>query len=454
MNEINRISVDIPAWNNNHFDIQCTIDYESYRNGFYRKTAIIRDNTANTTMTIDEYNDEKYHKKIQDQIYAILHRARMNDCRSILSRSIECNIPDIISNLRQQKDFGTILSGYFANNKESTEQLLLSILTHNDYPYKIPNSLDLEYDSNSRYLTIDIQLPTIDQIPSVDVVESSNGTRIKQLSKSSAKELYESIIHQMLFRCVYMSFTSDTRSYISTITTNGFVTSIDPANGNSFTACICSLQVSRDDFSRINFSKIDPKVCFRALKGISSGNLTSITPVAPISTICRSDKRFIQPKHVIDNMNSETNIAAMAWEDFEHLIRDLFEDEFKAGGGEVKVTQASRDGGVDAIAFDPDPIRGGKIIIQAKRYTNTVSVSAVRDLYGALLNEGASKGIIVTTSDYGPDSYEFAKGKPLTLLNGANLLFLLEKHGRKGTINLKEAMLMRDKSVSTKQQDQ
>ena len=77
----------------------------------------------------------------------------------------------------------------------------------------------------------------------------------------------------------------------------------------------------------------------------------------------------------------------------------------------VKITQASRDGGVDAIAFDPDPIRGGKIVIQAKRYTNVVSVSAVRDLYGTVVNEGATKGILVTTSGYGHDAYDFAKGK-------------------------------------------
>jgi hypothetical protein len=32
----------------------------------------------------------------------------------------------------------------------------------------------------------------------------------------------------------------------------------------------------------------------------------------------------------------------MGWEDFEHLIRELFEKEFQTGGGEVKVTQASR----------------------------------------------------------------------------------------------------------------
>jgi len=131
----------------------------------------------------------------------------------------------------------------------------------------------------------------------------------------------------------------------------------------------------------------------------------------------------------------------MDWQDFEHLIREVFEKEFSGNGGEVKVTQGSRDGGVDAIAFDPDPIRGGKIIIQAKRYTNTVGVSAVRDLYGTVLNEGATKGILISTSDYGPDAYEFAQGKPITLLNGSNLLHLLEKHGHKAMINLKEAKI-------------
>ena len=49
------------------------------------------------------------------------------------------------------------------------------------------------------------------------------------------------------------------------------------------------------------------------------------------------------------------------------------------------------------------------------------------------------KGILVTTSNYGNDAYEFAKGKPLQLLNGANLLSLLEKHGHKAKIDLKEA---------------
>ena len=112
---------------------------------------------------------------------------------------------------------------------------------------------------------------------------------------------------------------------------------------------------------------------------------------------------------------------------------------FAGDGIEVRVTQASRDGGVDAIIIDPDPIKGGKTIIQAKRYSATVDVSAVRDLYGVVQHEGANKGILVTTASFGSDSYEFMKNKPLALIDGSNLLSLLEKHGHRARIDLKEA---------------
>ncbi len=190
---------------------------------------------------------------------------------------------------------------------------------------------------------------------------------------------------------------------------------------------------------QINLASIDPKACFKSLKGVAASRLTGLTPVSPVMMLDKDDRRFTAGYGVTGHINEGTNLATMDWEDFEHLIREVFEQEFASGGGEVKVTQASRDGGVDAVAFDPDPIRGGKIVIQAKRYANTVGVSAVRDLYGTVMNEGAIKGLLVTTADYGPDAYEFAKGKPLSLLNGSNLLYLLEKHGHQARINLKEA---------------
>jgi restriction system protein len=54
--------------------------------------------------------------------------------------------------------------------------------------------------------------------------------------------------------------------------------------------------------------------------------------------------------------------------DFEDLVAVLF----KAMGMEVMTTERSGDGGVDVRAMDPDPIRGGKLVIQVKRYRNTI----------------------------------------------------------------------------------
>jgi restriction system protein len=84
------------------------------------------------------------------------------------------------------------------------------------------------------------------------------------------------------------------------------------------------------------------------------------------------------------------------------------------------------------------------IVVQAKRYAKSVDVSAVRDLYGSLVSEGANKGILVPTADQGPDAYGFAQGKPIVPLNGSNLLHFLEKHGHKAWIDLREAELILD----------
>ncbi|MGW0808990.1 restriction endonuclease [Nonomuraea sp. NPDC002799] len=90
--------------------------------------------------------------------------------------------------------------------------------------------------------------------------------------------------------------------------------------------------------------------------------------------------------------------------------------------------QASGDGGVDCVAYDTRPIASAKIIVQAKLYTKTVQPTHVRDLYGTVQHEGASKGIMITTSGYGPDSYKFASGKQLELIDGAGLLSLCHEY--------------------------
>ena len=289
---------------------------------------------------------------------------------------------------------------------------------------------------------VDYYLPKVDDIPKIKdwrYIQSKDTVTSTPLSEVFRNKLFDDLVCRIALRTLYELFTADEADAIDSIVFNGRVESIDKATGLPLDACVISVQANKEVFKGINLALVEPKACIRKLKGVASSKLHLLAPVAPILQLNRSDKRFVEAREITPSMDDSANLAAMDWEDFEHFIREVFEKEFSVNGGEVKVTQASRDGGVDAVAFDPDPIRGGKIVIQAKRYTNPVGVSAVRDLYGTVMNEGAIKGILVTTSNYGPDAYEFAKGKPLTLLDGSNLLHLLERHGHRASIDIAEA---------------
>lgn len=316
------------------------------------------------------------------------------------------------------------------------------VLSNSKYPDSFPKEYDLDYNKQTKTLIVEYTLPSLENIPTlkeVKYIQSRDEFKESYLTEAAVNRMYDNLIYQITLRTIHELFEADVINAIQSIVFNGWVNSIDKGTGKDIRTCILSVQTLKNEFEEINLSQVDPKICFKNLKGVGSTKLHSLTPIAPILKIDREDRRFVSSYEVIDDIDETTNLAAMDWQDFEHLIREIFEKEFNQSGGEVKITRASKDGGVDAVAFDPDPIRGGKIVIQAKRYTNVVGVSAVRDLYGTVMNEGATKGILVTTADYGPDAYNFAKDKPLTLLNGNNLLHLLQKHGQKAKIDLKEA---------------
>lgn len=346
---------------------------------------------------------------------------------------------------KNQDDFNRSIDemyeAYQDGDKEATESFYLELLERINLPLEFENEIQCEFNPDSKMLIVDITLPTIENLPNlkkVTYVKSSGEYKESYQSASFMKKMYDKSIYDIVLLTLKTVFDSS-NSNMESIVLNGKVNTIDKSTGKSISPYILSVNVSKDKFAELNLDYIDSKEWFKSSRGVSASTFTKMTPVAPVVEMSKEDHRFIEGYEVADRLDESVNLAAIDWQDFENLIREVFAEEFNSNGGEVKITQASRDGGVDAVAFDPDPIRGGKIVIQAKRYTNVVGVSAVRDLYGTVMNEGATKGILVTTSNYGNDAYEFAKGKPLTLMNGANLLYLLEKHGHKAKIDLQEA---------------
>lgn len=298
---------------------------------------------------------------------------------------------------------------------------------------------EVAFDTKSGTIIISMQLPSVVEIPKINGYKFVSTRKVIEpieLKQKDVEHLYDSIIYQIALLTLHQIFRNVYVSRLCSVVFNGWVTGINPATGKEFTSCILSVRAEREAFEAINLERVDPKLCIRSLKGIVAGPLAQLAPVRPIMELDTSDERFVESREILANLNATDNLATMDWGDFEHLVRELFSKVFGGYGSEVRVTQASRDGGVDAIAFDPDPIRGGKFVIQAKRYNKVVPVSSVRDLYGTMINEGAVKGILVTTSYFGNDSREFVKDKPITLIDGANLIHMFQEHGYNVKIEL------------------
>ena len=109
----------------------------------------------------------------------------------------------------------------------------------------------------------------------------------------------------------------------------------------------------------------------------------------------------------------------MDWYKFDNLIRQLFE----AMGLEVHVTQSSRDGGIDAVAYNKtDIVHQAEILIQAKRYSRCVSANDVRALAGSVEEKRATAGVLVTTAWVGAETKAFAaRNNRLRIIEGGEL---------------------------------
>ncbi|MEZ5919492.1 MAG: hypothetical protein R3D66_06220 [Alphaproteobacteria bacterium] len=123
-------------------------------------------------------------------------------------------------------------------------------------------------------------------------------------------------------------FEVDTIDAIASINLNGLVTAVNPATGHEETSCIVTVQTTKEAFEAINLEGIVSSQTYKNasnLKGVGSAKLSTMTAVKPLLELNKSDRRFRDHYEVADSLNDEINIAAMDWEDFEHLVREIFQ---------------------------------------------------------------------------------------------------------------------------------
>ncbi len=281
-------------------------------------------------------------------------------------------------------------------------------------------SLTFAYMKIEKELVIDAEAPGLDIFPThkaAKYIKSSAKVQFVELTEQSRQNRYREFLASWALRMAADALVADRAGVLESVVFNAYAPVLVPETGKSVRGCLLSVRLTKADLAQLNVAKVDKIACLRKLGARIS------TPVGAASHVVS-----VQPLRTAGSAPVANNSLGLLKLDplqFEHLLADLL----RRMGLEANLTKASHDGGIDIVATDSRPILGGKIVVQAKRYNHTVPVSAVRDLYGAMQHEGASKAILFTTSRLSADAWQFASGKPIQLIEGDQLVRLLQAQG-------------------------
>ena len=131
---------------------------------------------------------------------------------------------------------------------------------------------------------------------------------------------------------------------------------------------------------------------------------------AAISAVHRTRR-----EKLVDQQTGLDSLRHTPWKDFEYLVAEAFH---RQGYATDYSLDEGPDGGVDIVLKK----EGRTSLVQCKKWKNgSVGVAVVREMLGILHARHAHEVFIITTGGFTAEARAFAKGNPITLIDGARL---------------------------------
>jgi restriction system protein len=113
------------------------------------------------------------------------------------------------------------------------------------------------------------------------------------------------------------------------------------------------------------------------------------------------------------------SLRQLPWKQFENLLGEAYR---RQGYKVTETLGGGADGGVDLKLQR----NGQTVIVQCKRWNGRrVPVEIVRELYGVMIHNAATSAKLVATTNFTREAIDFARGKPIELVNAKALVNLL-----------------------------
>ena len=130
--------------------------------------------------------------------------------------------------------------------------------------------------------------------------------------------------------------------------------------------------------------------------------------------------RYLKRKKASFQPNYDlSDVDKMGGLEFEHFLVPLFEKI----GYRTEVTKGSGDYGADLILRKKQK----KYVVQAKRYSNSIGVSAVQEIVAAMGYYKANGAMVITNSYFTPAAENLAKANKVRLIDRDELGYMIHK---------------------------
>jgi restriction system protein len=158
------------------------------------------------------------------------------------------------------------------------------VLQTRSYPSGFPHQFRMAFVPESKQLVVEVELPGYDIIPhaaSSKYVKARDAIEPTNRPVTQRKALYASLIAQITLRTLHELFEADRSAKLETIVFNGYMETTDKATGHAVKPHLVTVRTSRDVFTAIDFAKVDPAACLRALNASVSRSRVSWRPSVP-----------------------------------------------------------------------------------------------------------------------------------------------------------------------------
>ncbi|CEQ16693.1 restriction endonuclease [Paraclostridium sordellii] len=392
---------------------ELNIKYEKPNKPIIRKANIFEILFKSYRLKYHSYVDELERK--YDKEYKLYKKNEVNRKNEIknLKKSYELKLSEIIAikkDLYINGDVGMITS----YKKE--------LLNNSKYPFEFKKNINIGYCKYTKNLLIDYLLPKKDIVQSINkykYMPKLDEIREVQRKNKDINSIYNEVIYSIVLRSMDEVFKSDIYGNIKSIVFNGYIEDIDLSTGQDIKPYIISSMIEKQDFRKIDLKRIDKLTCLKdAMQSrISLNSNLEFKSIVPIYNYDYVNNSIISSENI--------NLLEINPYELERLVTILFRNM----GYNVEETKKSHDGGIDCFLNYNDPIIGGKVIGQVKRYKNNIDIPKLREFESVLRNSDAMKGLFISTSNFSPQCEKFALENNITLINGCTLLKYFNEYG-------------------------